>query len=252
MSLGLLGLAAPAAHAANPVPYPAALAGHPFATEWSLSTMAGSTWTPTNNPGNCPANPGAVSLQPGFVQINANGVSGNCAAIESPHTYPTVNGYVYEAKIDASTDANWSADWAYGDNWPNHGEIDATEFNDEVNYVSWHQAGTNGCTQDEWSTNPWTYNCKSNLTPVAGVANFAPHQWVIVDYAFTSTGVDVYYNGKLYAHVPESVTQDGSSPMWLTFGTGSCHSNNNGDTCAVPSDATVAGNFSIAYFRAFT
>lgn len=250
LALGLVA-GTPKAHASNPVPYPAALAGHPYARDWSLSEMAGSTWTPANNPGNCPANPGAVSLQNGYVQLNANGVSGNCTAIESPHTYPTVNGYVYEAKIYASTNANWSSMWAYGDNWPNGGEIDATEMDHEANYVSWHETGTNGCSNNEKSTNPWTYACKTNLTPTSA-PNFAYHQWVIVDYAYTSTGVDVYYNGQLYVHVPESVTQGGGAPAWLTFSNGSCHSNNNGDTCLNPSDATVAGNFAIAYFRVFT
>jgi len=242
---------APVAHAANPVPYPAALAGHPFAKQWTLQEMSTAPWTtPGNDPGNCPANPSAVSLvNNSYVQLNANGNPGNCTSIQSPHTYPTTPGYVYEAQIYVSNKANWPAMWAYGDSWPSQGEIDAMEFNDEVNYVSWHYAPCNGQTSSsEKSTNPWSYDCKTNLTPTSQ-PNFAPNSWVIVDYSFTSTGVDVYYNGQLYVHVPESISQN--EAMWLTFSNGSCQGAG-GNTCANPGDASQAGNLGIKYFRAFT
>lgn len=250
--IGFAGITASPAHAANPVPYPAALAGHPFAKEWSLQELASSTWTTADqSPGNCPASPSQVSLvNNSYVQLNSNGQVGNCTVIQSPHTYPTVPGYVYEAEVYESTAANWSSMWTTGVQWPADGELDATEFLGEQNYVSWHD---NPCQSGVESSRISTANdsgpCFTHVP--AQSANFAPHEWVIVDYAFTTTGVDIYYNGQLYAHVPENLTQ-GNDPMWLVFDNRSCQSNSNGDVCAVPSDATVAGNFGIKYFRAFS
>jgi hypothetical protein len=251
MALSLLGFGGGTAHAATPVPYPAALrTGHTYALDWSLQSMSSSPWTtPGNSPGNCPINPSAVSLQPGFVQLNADGASNSCTSIQSPHMYPTTPGYVYEAKIYVSNDENWPAMWAYGNNWPNQGEIDAMEIIRRTNYVSYHYAPCNStATQSAWTTDGIYSQCEQSLTPHA--PNFVAHSWIIVDYSFTSTGIDVYYNGQLYVHVPETTTSTTDDPYWLTFSQGPC--NDGGNECAQPSDATATGNLGIAYFRAFT
>lgn len=242
------------AHATDPTPAPAALAGSTYVQDWSLSTLSSPPWTaPTNNPGNCPANPGAVSLSPdGYVDLHADGTKGNCTSIQSPDLMPTAPGYVYEAKIQVTNAANWPAMWAYGPNWPSQGEIDAMEFNDQLNAVSWHQSGTGRCTSEEYSTNPWTYSCKQNLTPEPGTPNFTAGQWITVDYAFTSDGVNVYYDGQLYAHVPQDITTSGNDPMYLTFSNGSCAGSHGANVCLNRSDAKAVGDLQVAYFREFS
>jgi len=241
------------AHAANPVPAPAALSGHPFAFEWDGSTLAAAPFNnPQNAPGNCPANPSQVHLlSNGNAQLWTNGNANNCTSIQSPHEYPTVPGYVYEIKIglSASSVSNWPAFWGYNDNWPNGGEIDAYEMQFHTNYVSWHYAPCNGQTSSSVkSTDPFTYDCKSNLNAVSGNISTG---WHVIDYAFTTTGVDVYYDGNLYVHVPENLTQNGANPFWITVSDGSCNSAGN-SVCASNNDLGVAGNLQIQYIRAFT
>jgi len=251
-ALALLGFVPGTAHAANPVPVPAALAGHPFALEWTGAQLAGSSWNdPQNAPGNCPANPSQVHLlSNGNAQLWTSGQPNNCTSIQSPHEYPTVPGYVYEIKIGLSPSSvsNWPAYWGYNDNWPVGGEIDAYEMQFHTNYVSWHYAPCNGQTSSSVkSTDPWSYDCKTNLAPQSADISTG---WHIIDYAFTSSGVDVYYDGNLFVHVPESLTQ-GNDPFWITVSDGSCESAGN-SVCASNADIGVAGNLQVQYIRAFT
>lgn len=64
--------------------------------------------------------------------------------LESPHTYPTVDGYVYETRVDFSNWTQWDSFWMYGSNWPVAGEIDATEGGDGINAISYHYEGADG------------------------------------------------------------------------------------------------------------
>lgn len=232
------------------LPFPAALAGHPFSQEIDPPTLAGSTWNhPGNAPGNCPANPSAVSLNSsGYAELDTTGAADNCTSIQSPQTMPTGPGYVYEADVYFSTFQDWPAFWMYGNSWPAQGEIDAVEANYGVNYVSWHYALCSRSASDsEISTNPWTYTCKTTVKPVG--ANITAG-WHIVDIAFTSTGVQVYYDGSLYVTINESVTTKGNDPMWVTFSEGSC-AGQSGSECAAGAEG-VAGNVQVKYVRVFS
>jgi hypothetical protein len=135
-------------------------------------------------------------------------------SLQSPKTLPTKPGDVYQAIIDFSSFHDWPALWMYGPNWPNQGEIDAVEGGPGQSYVTWHQAGNETIGPDAWD---------NKVVPHAGGPNIAPDTWTTVDISFTSTGVDVYYNGKLYVHIPESVTTGGNDPMYLTISEGSCN-----------------------------
>ena len=123
--LGAVGFTAGTAHASNPVPYPAGLAGHPFVKAWSPTDLY--NWGPgSNSPGNCTnPNQGEIHNYTSYVQLSTSGATGDCNDLESPHTYPTADGYVYEAKIEVSNWTQWDAFWGYGNNWPTDGEIDA-------------------------------------------------------------------------------------------------------------------------------
>lgn len=241
------------AHASNPVPYPAALVNHPFAKQWTNAEMAGSTWnSPPNTPGNCPDHPSAVSLNSaGNVELDTTGQQNDCVAIESPHKYPTNDGYVYEAKFYVSSNKNWPAVWGFGDPWPTPGEIDASEYTYETNFVTFHYAPCQqGISSSAKGTDPWTYTCKTTLTPNAGVPNLTPG-WHIVDYAFGGDRMEIFYDGQSYVSIPENVTQSGSGGYWLVFSDGSC-AQASANVCGSPSDVGVAGNLQIAYFRVFT
>jgi hypothetical protein len=88
--------------------------------------------------------------------------------------------------------------------------------------------------------------CKTTVQPVS--ASISPG-WHIVDIAFTSSGLQVYYDGSLYVTINENVTTGGNDPMWLTFSEGSC-AGNNGNVCAAGA-AGVSGNVQVKYLRIF-
>jgi hypothetical protein len=240
--------------AADPVPYPKALAGHPFTREFDPPALAGSGWnSPRNQPGGCAANPAQVKLNgSGYVELDTNGQDGNCTSIQSPRTYPTASGYVYEADVYFSSFEDWPAFWMYGNNWPYQGEIDAAEADRNANYVTWHYSPCNSSvTSSQLSTNPYSYACKSELSPDPGVPNLTPG-WHIVDIAFAGNGIQVFYDGKLYVTVPETATGNTGDPMWIVFSTGSCsQSTKGGNTCA-PGAEGVSGNLQVKWLRIFT
>ena len=94
------------AQAANPKPLPPALANHPYATTQTGAQIAG--WGPGSNaPGNC-TNPDRSEISTnssGDAVLTTSGATGDCVDLESPHTYPTADGYVYETYADFS---NWT------------------------------------------------------------------------------------------------------------------------------------------------
>jgi hypothetical protein len=234
------------------VPYPAALSsGHPLVRETDPAALSGSSWNdPRNDPGNCAPDPSAISLNAsGYAELTTTGKAGDCESIQSPQTLPTTAGYVYEANVYVSNFQDWPAFWMYGDDWPAQGEIDAVEANFDANYVSWHYAACSRSAGDsEISTNPWTYACKSSVSPVG--ANIQPG-WHVVDIAWTSSGVQVYYDGSLYVTVSESVTTGRTAdPMWLTISEGSCAANG-GNECASGAAGTP-GTVQVKYVREFS
>ncbi|MBO0801745.1 MAG: glycoside hydrolase family 16 protein [Nocardiopsaceae bacterium] len=239
-----------AARAATPVPYPPALANHPFAKEWDPSELATSPWsTPSNAPGNCAVNSSLPYINSsGYAELDTTGNAGDCESIESPHTYPTADGYVYEADIYFSTWENWSSFWMYGNDWPQDGEIDAVEANLDNNYVTWHY-GTGNSTIGTGSWNDQV------VTPTS--ANISPG-WHIIDIAFGGNRIQVFYDGQPYVTIPETLTATTDDPMWITFSDGSCDaqtsSNPSGpNECAKNGTLGVGvpGNIQIKWLRAF-
>jgi hypothetical protein len=218
------------------------LAGHPLVTSWSPQQIASSPWNePGNDPGNCPANPSAVSLNSsGFAELDTTGQANNCTSVQSPQTVPTGPGYVYEGDIYFSNFQDWPAFWMYGNDWPSQGEIDAVEANFGTNHVTWH-FGANNSTIGTGSGN-------GQLVQPAS-ANISPG-WHVVDIAFTSSSISLYYDGQLYVSIPESITVSGSDPMWLTVSDGSCESGGN-NVCATGALGTP-GNVQVKYIREFS
>lgn len=250
-ALAALGLGGGTASAAAPAPLPAALQpGAVFATEKPPGTLASPAWTAAaNQPGQCRSNPSQVSVNSaGFAQLSTTGKFGNCAPVESPHTYPTRPGYVYEARINASTTLNWDAFWQFGSNWPGQGEIDAFEPQFGTSYASWHFASCNSSAASSTkATDPWSYPCKTTV-PSAG-ANIGTG-WHTVDIAYFSASVKVYYDGHLYATMPETLTASTSDPMWIVFGASACAQPQE-NTCAPGGDGK-AGNLQVAWLRIWT
>jgi hypothetical protein len=238
-----------AVQASTPVPYPAALANHPFGKQWNPGELASSPWnSPVNSPGNCPANPAQVAVNSsGYAELSTNGQAGNCVAIESPHTYPTADGYVYEADIYFSTWENWPSFWLYGNDWPQDGEIDGVEANYNQNYVTWHY-GTDNSTI---GTGPWS----GQVVKPTG-ANISPG-WHIIDIAFGGNRIQVFYDGYSYVTIPETLTGTTDDPMWIVFSTGSCDQQTPGNPdgpneCANGTlGVGVSGNIQIKWLRAF-
>jgi hypothetical protein len=234
------------------VPYPHALAsGHPLAEAVSPRTMTSSAWTAStaDNPGNCPANPAEVMLNSsGYAELKTNGAANDCSWMASPTYLPTKPGYVYEADVYFSNYKDWPGFWMTGSSWPDQGELDAAEPNFGVNYVTWHQAACSSSRSDsEVSTNPWAYACKTTITPVS--QNIQPG-WHIIDVAWTSGGLQIYYDGALFVTIHESVTTGGTDPMRLIFSEGSCLNGANNECVADGEGAS--GNVQVKWARIFS
>jgi hypothetical protein len=243
--------AAPAA-AAKVVPYPRALkSGHPLALAVAPRTLVGSAWiTAKVPPGGCPASPAAVSLNAGgYAELKTTGKANNCTWIASPKAMPTRPGYVYEADVYYSNFKDWPGYWMLGSSWPAQGELDAAEPNFGVNYVTWHQAACNSSRADsEISTNPWAYACKTTVK--ASGKNIKPG-WHVVDIAWTSSGVQVYYDGTLYVTIRENVTASkAGDPMRVVFSEGSCLVGAANE--CVPGSVDTSGNVQVRYLRVFS
>lgn len=195
-------------------------AGKSLIATFDPATLISPAWSPANHPGNCPATSnGAKVVTSGgvtFAEIDTSGANGDCRSIQSPKaSLSTAPGTVYEALIRFSSFHDWPALWMYGPNWPNQGEIDAVEGGPGASFVTWHQAGNYTIGPDAWD---------DRQVPYAGMSHdIQPGVWTTVDISFTSTGVDVYYQGSLYVHIPESVTTGGTDPMFLTVSEGSCN-----------------------------
>jgi hypothetical protein len=230
-------------HDTNPVPYPKALENHPFAKAWTGAELANSQWNaPSNDPGNCAPNPSQVSVNSsGYAELTTSGKENNCVAIQSPHPYPTVDGYVYEADVYFSSWENGTSFWMYGPNWPVDGEIDAVEASYDNNYVTWHQ-GANDTTE---GTGPGQ---DKNITPTG--ANIKPG-WNIIDIAFGGNRIQLFYNGQPYITLPETLTATTDDPFYIVFSEGSCEQQGFNACFNGTLGLGVAGNMQIKYLRAF-
>lgn len=258
---GLAFVAVPGtAHASNPVPYPSALSNHPYATGWTGAQLNTSfVKNASNSPGNC-TNPdtGEITVNGNNVQLSTTGATGDCLYLQSPHTYPTVDGYVYEIYAYFSNWTQWDSFWMYGNNWPQDGEIDAVEGGPGVNYLSYHYEGPNGPTA--YSTCNDTNGCDGNATPIQVGPNGSDISpgWHHIDISYGGHGagqgeICAWYDGSEYGCVYGSNVLDGGSgndPYWIVLDTGSCASANNGNVCG--SSGQTSGNIQVAYLRIFT
>jgi uncharacterized membrane protein len=248
------------AQAANLKPLPAPLANHPYGTTKTGLQIA--AWGPGSNaPGNC-TNPHTSEISTnssGDAVLTTSGATGDCVDLESPHTYPTVDGYVYETYADFSNWTQWDSFWMYGSNWPTAGEIDSVEGGDGINAISYHYEGAAGPAQ--MSSCNDTNNCDSSAIPLTSQPKnpeISPG-WHTIDISFGTCGtgcgtVDVWYDGTLYGTVSGTNVLNGGSqddPYWIAYSTGSCDSDN-GDVCNSSNGGQTGGTVTIAWLRIFT
>jgi hypothetical protein len=228
----------PAAQAAVVKPTPAPLSGYHFVEEFTGADIAGKAWNaPANDPDGCPPDPAQISrTAAGAAELRTSGAAGNCVEAESPHPYPTTAGYVYEVSLYDSSFKDWGGFWSYGNNWPDGGELDAVESTQGQNYVSYHYPGNKTV-----STDPW----EQPLKPVG--KNITPG-WHIVDVAYFSKKIQVFYDGKLYVTIAGSYVTD--NPAWIVFSEGSCQSATY-SVCGSAADVGVAGAVEVKWLRIF-
>lgn len=252
--LSLMGGAT--AHASNPVPYPHALdSGRTLGVNLTGSQLPTSfVENASNSPGNC-TNPrtAGISTQGNNVILTSNGT--DCLYLQSPHTYPTIDGYVYEAEINVSSWTPWSAFWGYGNNWPVDGEIDAVEASPTgQNNISWHDSTSN---PQGYSTCNNQDGCDANMPPITTPSNaqslaqgLSPGTH-IVDFAFGTCGsgcgaVSVWYDGTETGFVSGTNVLNGGSqndPFWLDFSTGQPEFGSCGNPC---------GTLTVVYMRGWS
>jgi Glycosyl hydrolases family 16 len=197
------------AHAAT-VPGPL---GVPSSVVGSLELNASGTqlasWPRAYGGGSCDeAGKATVKATGDTLNLETTGATDSCAVVGSPTTYTYG---VFEFRINPAADhrqiANWPAAWLTGGSWdkPSYQELDAFEGNVGVDYASYWTG--NGAPADAdvtgYSTGPCGGPYACTIIPALSAA-IIPNGWSTVDVVWSPTGFSVYYNGKLYAHAPES------------------------------------------------
>jgi hypothetical protein len=225
----------PARAAVRTVPYSAALVNHKYVRAFTPAQLY--RWrNPANDPGNCAANPAQITRNATEVVVHTTGANGNCASIESTHTYPVTDGSVYEAKVYFSavpgTDkfADWNSYWLYGSDWPVAGETDAVETTFGTQFVSYHY-GTNNSVV---STCNASNNCDANAGTIKAKRANIKAGWHIIDVAYGDHRIQVFYDGRLYTTIAGSFVKP--KPVWITFSAGSLSSM---DKAGVPGEVAV-------------
>lgn len=260
-SFAAVGLTTPPAHAAGGTsPFPAALSGQGLVTSFSPSTMVSAPWNPSNAPGGCPGTSGNVGTinSSGYAQLATTGAANDCEAIQSPATsggapqLSTAPGTTYEALLNFSSFNDWPAFWMYGNSWPANGEIDAVEGGFGASTVTWHGAGSCSGSSSSYTIGPDAWDC--SVVPLASghPADIAAGSWTTVDISFTTSGVDVYYNGSLYESIPESVTEAGTDPMFLAITEGSCDQAGYNACSNAPGNNAPAGTTQVQYVNEYS
>jgi hypothetical protein len=231
-------LTGPSGQAATVKPLPKPLTGYELAKTFTGADIAGPAWNaPMNNPGGCLPNPAAISLtKSGAASMATTGEAGDCVQAESPHTYPTAPGYVYEASVYDSSFRDWGGYWSYGSNWPDGGELDVVESLRGASYVSYHYTGNATV-----STVPWHQALKAAGKDITT-------GWHIVDVAYFAQKIEIFYDGQLYVTIAGKYIT--TTPAWIVFGDGSCQSATY-NVCASDSDIGVKGNFEVKWMRIF-
>jgi hypothetical protein len=156
---------------------------------------------------------------------------------------PTLDGYVYEEKINIQNWIAWSAFWGYGNNWPTDGEIDAIEASPTgTNNVSYHYGNPpNGSQVSTWNN---TIHTPSNAQALAEGLQPGTHT---IDFAFGRCGagcgaVSVWYDGREVSLIKGNFVLDGgrnNDPFWIIDSTGQ------------PETGTGNGSITIDYLRVF-
>jgi hypothetical protein len=205
----------------------------------------------SNDPGNC-TNPrtAGITVSGNNVTLTSNG--NDCLYLQSPHTYPTTDGSVYEEEVTVSNWTAWTSFWAYGNNWPTDGEIDSIEASPTgQNNVSWHDSTGN---PTGYSTCNNADGCDANALPITTPSNAAALAHGLspgthfIDFAFGTCGagcgaVSVWYDGSEVALIKGSNVIDGGSQhdgFWLDDSTGK------------PETGAGTGSITVDYLRTFT
>jgi hypothetical protein len=241
------------AHAANPVPKPAALVNHPFVTSYTGTQIF--NWGPgTDKPGNCTANTAelGITANTGYASLSTTGATGDCTDLELP-AQKTTNGYVYEIQAYFSNYTQWDAFWMFGQNWPTDGEIDSVEGGSGTSFMSYHYGNPGS-----YSTCNNTNGCDANATPIQvgpSGPNITPG-WHTIDISYGAHGagqgaVAVWYDGTQYGEVyGANVLKQGTDPNYqLVLSTGSC---NAGSANVCGSAGQTSGHVYVNYLRVFS
>jgi hypothetical protein len=141
----------------------------------------------------------------GDALVETNGQGGSCAGLISPEAYSSavIEAYVYFPPLPGTsgTIADWTSVWLTNQaNWPAGGELDAVEAEPAtgVNAVAYHWGSTGSemsMSTDGFAQNGTLPKDGPNLT--AG--------WHVVDIVYTKGFFAVYYDGKEYTSLSDSI-----------------------------------------------
>ena len=267
--------------AASAAPYAPALSSYKtLAQSYSGKQIVAGNWAGYANAsregnGTCPVATTTYSSSLNAAVLTTNGqpstVASACAHIRSPHTVPT-RGDVVEAKIylpglshaatfggttyPAGTLMDWVTMWTNGEkstncpeSWPADTEVDPIETQYGKNYLTVHygSAAAGGGSTGNWTTLPreWLGPNATYATPNAGVPN-VHSGWNVVDFEFTSTVANIYFNGRRYITIPASALSH--KPAYLNFGI----SGSNGSDSNHATWPSGRGSEDVQYVKVFT
>jgi hypothetical protein len=137
--------------------------------------------------------------------LATTGTPGSCVAAISPGAYSSavIEAYIYFPPLPGKPDtiADWTSFWLTDQaTWPVDGELDAVEAEPAtgVNAVAWHW-GTSGSPMS-MSTDGFAAD---GTLPIDG-PNLTPG-WHVVDVVYTKGFFAVYYDGKEYTSLSNSI-----------------------------------------------
>jgi hypothetical protein len=184
----------------------------------------------------------------GDLDLKVTGTSGSCVSIQSPKQY---SSDVIEADIDfpaydgsKTTIADWTSLWLVGTDWPNDGELDATEAEpvSGVDATSWHS----GTTSAEFTASTDGY---FSTTLPKDTTNLTPG-WHVVDIVYTKGFMEVYYDGKEWTqYTSTNVTGDPLNLIMSTSATSDVSAVTSVIGGAPKNTATTATTVAIKYLK---
>jgi hypothetical protein len=147
----------------------------------------------------------------GDAVLATTGKPGSCVALLSPGAYSSavIEAYIYLPPFPDKPGiiANWTSFWLSGQDWPADGELDAVEAGPTSgkSSVTWHWGE---------ARSPSSISTDDGSLPI-GSPDVKPG-WHVVDIVYTKGFFAVYYDGKKYTSLSNSIVTGSPLELYIT------------------------------------